>query len=409
MVSVTKFFLIYQPQPDMDYESFCKRMRDIQYQVRQYKNRASSEYFLYMMKKNDGMEPPDLYGLAKSCMPYCNTGNISYNVQDMMKRFKTDWKDILSGKKSIPSYKSNQPIALHKNSIYLYEENGKYYVRLSVFSRDGVREYSLKDGMCNFEIWHKCRGSIPIVERCLSGEYQHCGSELKYDNDKKMWSLSLTYKFDNKQENLIQDRIMGIDLGIRVPIAAAISGSKKKYRVGSDEIEKFRAKTEQMRKELSKSRVVSGIGSSGHGRDTKMAPVDRIANRIANFRNTKNHSYSKWIVNIAVKNKCGVIQMEDLSGISSGKKEKFLKDWSYFDLQQKIEYKAKAHGIKVIYVDPKFTSQRCSCCGYISPNNRVARDKFVCERCGFEAHADDNSACNIAIKNIDKVIENSVK
>ena len=37
-----------------------------------------------------------------------------------------------------------------------------------------------------------------------------------------------------------------------------------------------------------------------------------------------------------------------------------LRNWSYFELQQLIEYKANAAGIEVRYIDPYHTSQTCS-------------------------------------------------
>ena len=35
-----------------------------------------------------------------------------------------------------------------------------------------------------------------------------------------------------------------------------------------------------------------------------------------------------------------------------------------------IEYKAERVGIKVKYVDPAFTSQTCSKCGYVDEENK---------------------------------------
>lgn len=57
----------------------------------------------------------------------------------------------------------------------------------------------------------------------------------------------------------------------------------------------------------------------------------------------------RYIVDFAIKNGCGVIQMEDLSGFTEKAKESFLKNWVYYDLQNKIEYKAKEKGINVEY------------------------------------------------------------
>ena len=45
-----------------------------------------------------------------------------------------------------------------------------------------------------------------------------------------------------------------------------------------------------------------------------------------------------------VKDLGGTIQMEELTGITS-EANRFLKNWSYFDLQTKIEYKAQEAGI----------------------------------------------------------------
>lgn len=409
MVSVTKCFLVYKEQPNMDYKTFCKRMFEIQNQVRSYKNLASSEYFSYMMKKNDGADKPDLYTLAIETIPYLNTGNVSCSCQGIQKRFNSDWKAIMKGEKSVASYKTNQPIPLHNKSVKFYEDESKIYVRLSIFSRNAVNDFELNNGMCDFEIWHKCDSSVAIVKRCLSGEYKHCECALKYDARKKMWEFSLSYKFDREQTELDSNRVLGIDLGIKVPIAAAISDSNKKFLIGSDEVDKFRVRTEKMRREIMRSRPVCGDGSVGHGRDARCLPADRIGTRIANFRDTKNHAWSRWIVDIAVKNKCGVIQMEDLTGISSGHKPCYLKNWSYYDLQQKIEYKAKAKGVAVKYIVPKYTSQRCSCCGYIYDGNRTDRDRFICNSCGYEEHADYNAAKNIAIIGIDELIKKSAK
>jgi IS605 OrfB family transposase len=134
--------------------------------------------------------------------------------------------------------------------------------------------------------------------------------------------------------------------------------------------------------------------------------VDRVGDRIARFRDTKNHAWSREIVNIAVKNGCGTIQMEDLTGIAAGQRPKFLKDWTYYDLQQKVMYKAAAEGIKVVLVAPQYTSQMCSKCGYISADNLdETYANFKCLECGHEEDADLNAARNIAVFEIDKIIK----
>ena len=46
-------------------------------------------------------------------------------------------------------------------------------------------------------------------------------------------------------------------------------------------------------------------------------------------------------------------------------KSKNIEGVPYYGLQQKLEYKARIAGCAVIYVDPKYTSQRCPACGKV--------------------------------------------
>ena len=60
-----------------------------------------------------------------------------------------------------------------------------------------------------------------------------------------------------------------------------------------------------------------------------------------------------------------------------------------------LKYKAEKKGGEVIEVDPKFTSQKCSCCGHISKENRKSQSKFRCIKCNFRLNADLNASLNI--------------
>ena len=56
-----------------------------------------------------------------------------------------------------------------------------------------------------------------------------------------------------------------------------------------------------------------------------------------------------------------------------------------------MDYKAVMNGKIVIEVDPKYTSQECSKCGFIDKKSR-AKTKFCCTKCGHEEHADTNAS-----------------
>lgn len=423
MIYTTKFYLLYQDRDEMNYQQFCAAMFDIQKKVRAFKNIASSEYFSYMMnqqrfKEEYGRYPTDeelmgykmrnhLYHKSTEIIPELNTSNASCVSEDVCKYFKTRKKDILAGRVTIPSYRSNQPIIIHNRSIQFDEVENKTYLTVSLFSNEGKKQYGLTMGQCQFEVWHKCESSLAIIRRCITGDYKICASQICYDERKRMWEFALSYEFSASKRELNPDKILGIDIGIAIPIVAAISGEHKRWFFNGSEIQHFRAKTEEIRRQMSRARVQSGNGSVGHGRDARVKALDRIGHRIANFRNTKNDAWSREIVDIAVKNGCGTIQMENLSGITSGKQPRFLKNWTYYDLQQKISYKAAAEGINVVLIDPRYTSQRCSKCGNIHADNRQSQSEFVCTECGYSENADYNAAKNIATKDIEKIIQST--
>ena len=66
---------------------------------------------------------------------------------------------------------------------------------------------------------------------------------------------------------------------------------------------------------------------------------------------------------------------------------------SFYSLQRLVEKRANERGIDVIYVNPAYTSKRCSRCGNYG---RRFRKRFECPHCGYVAHADVNAAFNIA-------------
>jgi IS605 OrfB family transposase len=110
-----------------------------------------------------------------------------------------------------------------------------------------------------------------------------------------------------------------------------------------------------------------------------------------------NHEASKAIVKEALERGASIIAMEKLTPIrkriKAGKRLRSrLHRWSWYELQTFIAYKAEAVGIRVIYVNPTYSSKTCSVCGCLG--SRV-KHKFSCS-CGHVAHADWNASQNLA-------------
>ncbi|WP_238985463.1 RNA-guided endonuclease TnpB family protein [Nitrosococcus halophilus] len=99
----------------------------------------------------------------------------------------------------------------------------------------------------------------------------------------------------------------------------------------------------------------------------------------------------------ALEQGASTLAMEELTHIrqriKAGKRMRSrLHRWAWRELQTFIEYKAEAAGIRVIYVNPTYSSKTCSVCGCLGAR---VKHKFSCS-CGHVAHADWNATRNLA-------------
>lgn len=73
---------------------------------------------------------------------------------------------------------------------------------------------------------------------------------------------------------------------------------------------------------------------------------------------------------------------------------------SLHSVKMQLEYKCERYGSQLILVNPAYTSQTCSCCGYVDKQNRKTQAKFECVSCGYTDNADKNAAKNILNKGL---------
>ena len=132
--------------------------------------------------------------------------------------------------------------------------------------------------------------------------------------------------------------------------------------------------------------------------------MKKRSGREKRFRRDVNHCISKALVGTAQDTWRGVA-LEDLKyirerirakGTVRGKRQRrILHSWAFAQLRAFIAYKATLAGVRVVVVNPAYTSQICSRCGHGEHANRKSQARFLCRSCGFSAHADLNAAENI--------------
>ena len=176
--------------------------------------------------------------------------------------------------------------------------------------------------------------------------------------------------------------VMGVDLGIKCPAVSYISDGSVKFYGNGRKNKYMRRHYKYLRKKLGKAK--------------KTDAIKRINNKEQRIMKDIDHKLSREIVNTATAHGVSVIKMEQLANIrsttrTSRKNNHSLHTWSFYRLAQFIEYKAKLAGIKVEYVNPAYTSQKCPVCGNVHHANDR---KYIC-KCGFHTHRDILGAMNI--------------
>jgi len=197
------------------------------------------------------------------------------------------------------------------------------------------------------------------------------GIHRKFCRIKVVVENGIVAPIDNKE-------VLGIDLGIN------------NFAVCSDYTIIKASKIKRIKRHYAHLRQkLQAIGTQSAKRKLK-----KLSGRERRFMADYNHCLSKRIA----EKPFGFLAMEDLKNIRKGRKgrkfNRMRSNWSYFQFRQFLVYKAEDRGKRIILVDSRFTSQRCSKCGFIDKSNRN-KGFFHCKSCGFSHNADLNASFNI--------------
>ena len=144
---------------------------------------------------------------------------------------------------------------------------------------------------------------------------------------------------------------LGVDLGI---VNLAVDSDGTTYK-GKD-IDKIMHRNERIKAKL------QACGSKSAKQHLK-----RISGHEARYRRNMNHNISKKLVAKALDTGRAIV-LENLKGIRAQTtvrkaQRRRHNSWSFNQLQQFVEYKAKLAGVPVVYVNPRGTSHTCPRCG----------------------------------------------
>jgi transposase len=264
--------------------------------------------------------------------------------------FKETVKDINIGKASVRSYKNDIPIPFSAKSIsniHLNEDDDRFYFTL----------FGIPFGCA---LGRDRSNNRSVIEHCISGEYKICSSSMKIDNDKKKIFLLLCVDIPKKEVSLCADKKLLAYLDVTTPIVANVEvkanknydSGLKRFDIGTKE--EFLHRRLQIQFATKRCQMNNRYSVGGKGRKRKCQALDRWHKIETHYVETKLHTYSRMLINLAVKYKCGEIVLLNQSNREKIAKQQMkegetflLRNWSYFGLKEKIAYKAKIYGIKL--------------------------------------------------------------
>jgi IS605 OrfB family transposase len=258
------------------------------------------------------------------------------------------------------------------------------------------RDYLLRQGYFSIGTLQgrlKIPFSVGGMEKYFDGSWSFGAAKVVCKHSKWFLHVSMSKNIDALQQGSVSN-VLGIDMGINFLTAAYGTDGKTTFENGKP-IKHKRAHYKRIRQQLQKRQT-----SSARKR------LRAIGSRENRWMQDVNHCVSKALVESNPKGSAFFI--EDLTGIRNATERVRTKDryvsvsWAFFDLRQKLEYKARMNGQTVIALDPKHTSQTCPKCGHTERGNRNKKyHLFCCKTCDYKSNDDRIGAMNLHRKGIE--------
>ena len=327
----------------------------------------------------------------------CNyVSNYVFHTHDL-KQFSLN-KVLYSTLREKFGLKSQMAQSVFKTVIARYKtilENQKEWIQPSFkkhqYDLVWNRDYSLTQNCFSVNTLNG-RVKLPYFSEGMSKYFNHDIYKFgtaKLVNKHGKYFLHIPVTYDVEESNISDIRnVVGIDRGINFVVATYDSKHKSGF-VSGKPIKQKRASYSKLRKELQMRQTPSSR--------RRLKAIGQRENR---WMQDVNHQVSKALVESNPKHTLFVL--EDLSGVRNATERVRTKDryvsvsWSFYDLEQKLIYKAKQNQSTVIKVAPHYTSQCCPVCGHIEKANRNKKiHLFTCKNCGYKSNDDRIGAMNL--------------
>lgn len=331
----------------------------------------------------------------------------SHTYQQCLKVLEKNWKSYFASikdyKKNPNKYKGEPKPPKFKN--HTNKKNEVIFTKAGIRVKNNILMLSLSKVMqekfqvksLNFSIDTE---KLPVNFEALQQ------IKIKWDNSIKQWYLILIY--NKEEENKVTgNNIMSIDLGRDNLATLTFLEDTESYLIDGKVL---KSKISYYNKEIARLNSIGmkQVGDSKKFKNTKQ--INKLYIKRNNFVNDYIHKASRKIIDLALQHNCNTIVIGDIEGIKQENNVKSFVNMPHQKLVDKIEYKAKLVGLKVVYVKENYTSG-CSALDLENINKanydksrRIVRGLFRSNQ-GILVNSDVNGSLNILRKYVkDKCI-----
>jgi putative transposase len=238
---------------------------------------------------------------------------------------------------------------------------------------------------------------IGLVKLRLSRKIDGKITDATVMRDVHGWVVSICVKREVEERERLPAEVGG-DLGVAAPLTLSTG---QVFHLPPE-----LAKTEKRRKAAQKQASRRQRGSKRH--EKAMRRVRKLAAKMARIRAHWQHVVSHELVEnfgvvvfeaLKIKNMVrsakGTIDAPGKNVAQKAGLNRSISNVGMAGLKDKTSYKLEERSGEMRLVDPKYTSQQCSCCGAIDKESRKSQAVFLCTNCGFTMNADHNASINI--------------
>jgi putative transposase len=250
----------------------------------------------------------------------------------------------------------------------------------------------------HFDYWIKLstleKGN-PIYLPLLTNEYFESKKgerknfcQINIDREGKI-TVCLIKNVEEKKDYIPRTPQIAFDIGIRNLIS---TNNGDIY--GRDFIEPL-MKYDEILNELAQNRQRQGL-------PVRCKKYDSIVNKIRKYLKNEIHRIIKVIIKQYEPEEIIIEHLNFTSPKLSKRLNRIISRFGKSIIKECLNSINEEYGIIISEINPAYTSQTCSVCGYVDKENRESQSKFVCKYCNKKMHADVNASRNTLSRSSNK-------